>query len=670
MMIDPNLLDRKTILFGGKGGVGKTTFAAATGLHAAEEGKKTLILSSDPAHRLSDIFEQKIGDQVTPIEGVENLYAFEIDAHRCLQELRERCEPWIKMILKEIGEGPQFLEKEVMRELFELIPPGLDELLGLKRLNDFLETGEYNLIVIDTAAGAHALRLLEAPEMMKDWTETTLRAMNKLVRKEAKGVPRKIVARHLRAFSALKKEMVSLNKEIEELRLRITNPTTTFVIITIPELMGIYVTTDMVESLKKIGTPSNFIIVNFLIPESVECGFCSSIRKEQMRRVQEIKDKFPRHEIVEMPLFPNRIIGKEALASFAKAMFEDKFDLKRVKIEEILALLRIAKLRVPSLPSLHHQTSRLEFPDDLRFILFGGKGGVGKTTCSTATGIRMAEKGKKVLVVSTDPQRSLSDSLGIKLREDEVTAVESVGNLYVLEIDSQRSFEDFKKVNEKAIMQIAEGATKLTKQDVRKFLSLSDFPGMDEVLALLRVAKLMAKGEYDQIILDTAPTGHTLRFLELPDMFSKWASFLMRVRAKTRHLQRHIKRGTKYEADLFLEELMDDAKRVKAAFTDPLTEFVPVTTLDELALSETEQFLGVLRSYKIPVKQIIINKLVSPRRCPYCITQYNLQKEMLSETRRKFSKLRLVGMPYLPHEVQGIDRLNDFADILFESEAG
>lgn len=658
-MIHPNLLNRKTIFFGGKGGVGKTTFAAATGLHAAEGGGKTLILSCDPAHRLSDVFEQKIGDQITPIEGVENLYAFEIDAHRCIQELRERCEPWIKMMMKEIGGGPQFLEKEVMRELFELIPPGLDELLGLKRLNDFLETGGYDLIVIDTAAGAHALRLLEAPEMMKDWTETTLLAMDKMVRKEAKGVPRKIVTRHLRAYSALKKEMVSLNEDIEKLRLRITNPTTTFIIVTIPEQMGIYVTTDMVESLKKIGTPSNTIIVNYLIPKSVECSFCSAIRKEQMRRVQEIKDKFPQHDIVEMPLFPNRIIGKEALARFAKAIFEAKIDLKRAKIED-----------VPSLPSLHHQTSRLKFPEALRFILFGGKGGVGKTTCSTATGIWIAEKGKKVLVVSTDPQRSLSDSLGIKLRDDEVTAVESVGSLYALEIDSQRSFDDFKKVNEKAIMQIAEGATKLTKQDVRKFLSLSDFPGMDEVLALLRVAKLMAKGEYDQIILDTAPTGHTLRFLELPDMFSKWASFLMRVRAKTRHLQRHIKRGRKYEADLFLEELMDDAKRVKAAFMDPLTEFVPVTTLDELALSETEDFLGVLRSYEIPVKQIIINKLVSSRRCVYCMTQYNLQKEMLSETRRKFSELRLVGMPYLPYEVQGIDRLNDFALTLFESAVG
>ena len=193
---------------------------------------------------------------------------------------------------------------------------------------------------------------------------------------------------------------------------------------------------------------------------------------------------------------------------------------------------------------------------------------------------------------------------------------------------------------------------------------------MDEVLALLRVAKLMAKGEYDQIILDTAPTGHTLRFLELPDMFSKWAGFLMRVRAKTRHLQRHTKRGKKYEADLFLEELMDNATRVKTAFMDPLTEFVPVTTLDELGLSETEQFLNVLRSYKIPVKQIVVNKLVSPRRCLYCMTQYNLQKEMLSETRRKFSELRLVGMPYLPYEVQGVDRLNNFADILFESAAG
>ncbi len=613
-------LNRKIILFGGKGGVGKTTFVAATGLHAAGEGKKTLILSSDPANRLSDVFEQEIGDEVSSIEGVEHLYAFEINAHRSIQELREKCDPLIKQILKEMGRGPRFLEKEMMRELFELIPPGLDELLGLEKLNDFLETGKYDLIVIDMAAGAHALRLLEAPEMIKDWTELALRAMDKVVRKEAKGVPRKLVARHMWAFSKLKKEFISLSEDIEKLRLHLTNPKTTFIIVTIPARMGIKVTTDIVESLKKIGTPSNIIIINYLIPETVECSFCSSIRKEQMRRIQEIKDIFPRHDIVEMPLFPIRIVGKETLTDFAKTMFEGKFDLKRVKIEEI-----------PSLPSLHHKTSRLKFPEDVRFIFFGGKGGVGKTTCSTATGIRMAEKGKKVIVVSTDPQRSLSDSLNINLLNNEVTAVKSVSNLHVLEIDSVKSFEDFKKKNDRAITLITHGATKLTVQDMRKFLSLSDFPGMDEVLALLRVAKLMAKDEYDLIILDTAPTGHTLRFLEMPAMFSKWASFLTSARSKTRH-HGPLTRGVKDEADLFLDELTDDAKRIKSAFSDPLTEFVPVTTLDELAISETEQFLDVLHSYGIPVKQIVINKLVSPRRCPYCITQYNLQREMLSET--------------------------------------
>jgi arsenite-transporting ATPase len=176
---------------------------------------------------------------------------------------------------------------------------------------------------------------------------------------------------------------------------------------------------------------------------------------------------------------------------------------------------------------------------------------------------------------------------------------------------------------------------------------------MDEVLALRRVAKLLS-GEYDLVILDTAPTGHTLRFLELPDMFSKFTRFLWTARSKTRHLQRFYKRGEKYEADLLLDELLEEGEKIKEAFTAPTTQFIPVTTLDAMALEETENFLKVLHAYKIPVEQMVINKLFS---------HYQARE---IEKFKILSELKLVGMPFFSREIQGIDRLKKFSEILFE----
>lgn len=283
----------------------------------------------------------------------------------------------------------------------------------------------------------------------------------------------------------------------------------------------------------------------------------------------------------------------------------------------------------------------------------------------------MAKEDKKVLVVSTDPQRSLSDSLGQelsvsrKLPLEEIPQVDGVPNLYALEIDTEAVIDDFKKRYETAIMQLAVGAMKLREDEIKSFFSIPSFPGADEIVALWKVSKILGLREYDTVILDTAPTGHTMRFLELPEASAKWIKFLVKVRAKTRHLQRFFKRGQKYEADFLLEEAIEDDERILKALRNPLTEFVPVTTLDEMALKEVKRFLNIIRSREIPVRQMIINKLVSPRKCGYCIPSFNFQEKELSDIKKTFSELRLVGVPHLGHEVQGIDELRDFGQILF-----
>lgn len=662
-MVKPRIiLQRKIVFFGGKGGTGKTVCAAATGMWAARQGKKTLVFSSDPAHSLSDIFGQEIGNRITQIEGVENLYAYEADPHQRLKELKDEFMPYIERAVHEFGKGPISLERDMLEELFNLVPPGLDELSDLEKLNTLLkghEGGEYDMIIVDTAAGAHALRLLESPEIIDEWIEKSLEIFDRVTRREAKGVPMAIVSRHVISISQLRSKLRTLASDARRFISTLADPETTFIIVTIPELMGIFVTSDTIEGLRKIGVSSDIIIVNYLVPES-ECGFCSSVRESQIRRVKEIRKNFPEHRVIEVPLLPRPIIGVKALADFATALFEEDYKPRVVEVEA-----------VPDVLPLHTKMPRLEFPMDLKLLIFGGKGGCGKTTCAAATGIRMAEKGKKVLVVSTDPQRSLSDSLAQelpvsrKLPIEEIPPVEGVANLYALEIDTEAVIDDFKKRYETAIMQLAVGATKLRRDEVKSFLSIPSLPGADEIVALWKVSKILGLREYDTVILDTAPTGHTMRFLELPDVSARWLKFLVKVRAKTRHLQRFFKRGQKYEADFFLEEAIEDDERILKALRDPLTEFVPVTTLDEMALKEVERFLNLLRSREIPVRQMVINKLVSPRKCGYCASTFNLQEKAFSEATKTFSRLKFVGMPHLGREVQGIDELRNFGEILF-----
>jgi arsenite-transporting ATPase len=661
-MINPDILERKIVFFGGKGGTGKTVCAAATGFQGAKKGKKTLVFSSDPAHSLSDVFDQEIGNKITQIKGMENLYAYEADPHQRLKELKDEFEPYIERAVYEFGKGPISLERDLLEALFEIIPPGFDELSDLEKLNVLLkgrDGGEYDMIVVDTAAGAHTLRLLESPQIIDEVLEKSLRIFDRVVMSETpRSGPLRVKMRHLAPIRRLRSKLGELADDAKKFRSTLTSPETIFVTVTIPELMGIFVTSDTIETLKKIGVSCDITIANYLTPQS-GCGFCSSVGENQIRRMKEMRDKFPQQRIIEVSLFPRPITGLESLADFAQALFEG-YRPEVAEVEE-----------VPDVGPLHARTPTLEFPTDLKLLIFGGKGGCGKTTCAAAAGIRMAEKGKKVLVVSTDPQRSLSDSFGLelpisrKLPLETITQVRGVSNLYALEIDTEAVIDDFKKRYETAIMQLAVGATKLREDEIKSFFFLPSFPGADEIVALWKVSKLLGLREYDTIILDTAPTGHTMRFLELPEASARWIKFLVKARAKTRYLQRFFKRGQKYEADFLLEEALEDDERILKAFRNPRTEFVPVTTLDEMALKEVERFLDILRLREVPVRQIIINKLISPRKCGYCMSFFNLQEKELSKITKTFHELRLVGVPHLGHEVQGIDELRNFGQVLF-----
>ncbi|MCW3993931.1 MAG: ArsA family ATPase, partial [Candidatus Bathyarchaeota archaeon] len=511
------------IFCGGKGGVGKTTVSAAIGLYMAKHGKKTLVFSTDPAHSLSDSFNLTIGNKLTQIDEEGNLWGLEISAEKVYEELKDRYRKVTEKALRQFfGRGMDMpFDREIITDMMELTPPGLDELTALSKLSGIIKDSKYDLIVIDTAAGAHTLRLIELPDIFDEWVDAGLRIHNKY---------RKVM--HLDESRLI---LLEQKLDIKRLRESILNPTQAmFVAVTIPEAMGISITEKMIEGFKASKIPCNDIVVNFVVPPDVECSYCASRRQLQMKRIKEIHEKFPNCNISVMPLFPQQIVGIESLDDFAKIMFEGKN-------EQNLTSMTVKTLK-NSLPGIG-ETSRLELPGKY-LVLFGGKGGCGKTTCSAATGIYMAEHGKKTLVLSTDPQHSLTDSfdqeiaLSDSFRQEtteQATSIEGVDNLYAMEIDAEMLLKEWREENKETLVQIASDATILDTEDISSFLDLS-LPGMDELMAQRKLQNLMKRREFDLYILDTAPTGHTLRFLELPNIMSGWVKLLMKMRSKTRYI--------------------------------------------------------------------------------------------------------------------------------------
>jgi len=305
--------------------------------------------------------------------------------------------------------------------------------------------------------------------------------------------------------------------------------------------------------------------------------------------------------------------------------------------------------------------------EDLQLILIGGKGGVGKTTVAAAVALYLTKnkKDKKILIVSIDPAHSLGDSFNCSIGE-EIAPIKGMDNLWGQELNAPKLGDDFKEEHGNIMKKLAERGTYFDRQDIEKFFSLS-LPGLDEVIAIIEVANLLKQRQFDLIILDTAPTGHTIRLLSLPEHMEKWIEVANLMQAKHRYLARHFAgRYVKDEADNFLENMASDIKRVTMFLSDSQsTEFVPVTTPEPMSIYETQRLLSTLKDCRIPVRNIIVNKVAQERECEFCALRRKGQEESLREIGEKFGNYNLIKMPLFPHQIQGTDNLSHFGKMLF-----
>ncbi|QEF95371.1 TRC40/GET3/ArsA family transport-energizing ATPase [Methanothermobacter sp. KEPCO-1] len=303
------------------------------------------------------------------------------------------------------------------------------------------------------------------------------------------------------------------------------------------------------------------------------------------------------------------------------------------------------------------------------FVFIGGKGGVGKTTISAATALWMARSGKKTLVISTDPAHSLSDSLE---REIGHTPTLITDNLYAVEIDPEVAMEEYQaKLREQASMNPGMGLDML--QDQMDMASMS--PGIDEAAAFDQFLRYMTTDEYDIVIFDTAPTGHTLRLLSFPELMDSWVGKMIKIRRQIGSMAKAFKNilpfmGDEEEEDRALQDMEATKKQINAAkevMSDPeRTSFKMVVIPEEMSIYESERAMKALEKYSIHADGVIVNQVLpEDSDCEFCNARRKLQQERLKQIREKFSDQVVAEVPLLKEEAKGIDTLEKIARQLY-----
>ena len=310
-----------------------------------------------------------------------------------------------------------------------------------------------------------------------------------------------------------------------------------------------------------------------------------------------------------------------------------------------------------------------------RFIMVGGKGGVGKTTTAAATALYLARQhpSQRILVFSTDPAHSVGDSFGQPVGA-QVTPIEPHDNLYAYEVDATQLLEGFKKELEN------DRENSFREEVSRQILDLVP-PGLDELMALLKIMDLAGKAEtlagfqaegsvepFDVVILDTAPTGHLIRFLKMPELAQNWLKAAGRMLLKYRNTVRLGKLAemvVKYsqQVRILRQQLVDGAQ----------TEFIVVTIPEAMAATESERLLRCLDGLEITCRQVLVNKVTrartEPRRssstCRFCAARRRQEQGVIRQLRTEYPDLNLAQTPRLQHPIRGIEALVEFGEMLY-----
>lgn len=598
----------KFIFFSGKGGVGKSTMSCATAIWLAKNGYKTLLVTTDPAPNLSDIFGQQIGHNITAINNVENLSTIEINPDTASEEYKERIIAPMRELLDEKN-------IQVIKE--QMNSPCVEEVAAFDKFIEFMDDPQYDAVIFDTAPTGHTIRLLELPG---GWSRTLEKSASTCIGPGASLQSAK--AKYEKAFSYLQDDAK-----------------TSFIFVLKPENSSLLETKRSSDELSKLGIKINLLIINGILPEEVCTDeFFKKKKEDEQKIVKKINEEFPGMQKLFYPLRDSEVSGLESLKAAGNFLYEGKREGAKVessneKIQETSQVKTNQKELYDLLTPLN----------GTRYIFFTGKGGVGKSTIACTASVYLADNDFRTLIITTDPASHLHDIFGQRI-EHEPTKISGVDNLYAARIDQKKALEEYKK----RILEVVKDKDEEIKKSVGEDLNS---PCAEEMAAFERFINYFELNGYDIIIFDTAPTGHTLRLLELP---SDWKGFI-----ELGDLTKKTSSETKNKYANVIETMKNKEKSTFVFVMYP--EYTPIIEAWR-ASEELERQVGietamVAVNYLLP-QDFGKNKFFNNRR--------KQQEKYLFEIKNKFKTSMLI-IPLLEHEPKGLDKLRELGGMIFGS---
>mmetsp|Transcript_16077 Transcript_16077/g.36737 ORF Transcript_16077/g.36737 Transcript_16077/m.36737 type:complete len:796 (-) Transcript_16077:744-3131(-) len=713
---------RKTIFVGGKGGVGKTTVSSSLAVElATNQDLKVLIVSTDPAHSLGDALDVDLrrgrGHPIVMTDPLTrgNLYASEVNAEEALNDFRESLASFdVDRLAQTLGIPMDLLEGLGLREFSGLLnnpPPGLDELVALGNVMDENKVDDYDVVVVDTAPTGHTLRLLALPQFLDGLLGKLIKLRMKLSG----------VASMLQGFlgdNGAQERAQTIDNALDRLdqfRIKIKNmeialrdeSRTSFLVVTIPTKLAVAESKRLVSDLTSQGIAVSDIVVNQCVTAISESNendgllrYYERRREGQSQWVNKLKSAASDVSATE----EYRSNGSPSPITVTELPFFD------VELVGVPALGYVGSQQIVGNPNFEHLMNGGNGPDgEPRVVICGGKGGVGKTTTSSSLAVSMAAQGHRVALISTDPAHSLGDAIDMDISGGDlidcpligVPGSTGEGSLSVMEIDPSSALSQFKGIVDKLIGNSSggsgEGGTDL-RATLRDLESIFDTlpAGTDEVVALAKVINLVKKGDFDRIVLDTAPTGHTLRMLGTPGFLAELIDQILEISRKI---------NSNAAVKMFLtnaasgqgasgEDLESAATVAKTQligfqlqmydledlFSDPhQTEFLIVTVPTELAVRESVRLLNDLTfedpDMPIKVRNIVANQVLKDDGSDVGTFLSHLstgQSCSIANLEQSIQEMpnppKITQVQYLDTEPRGVFGLKVLADALLKEE--
>lgn len=365
----------RTILYTGKGGVGKTSVATATALACAQKGLRTIVMSTDPAHSLSDSLDVELGAK--PREVVPNLFAQEVQANEEMERHWSSVQSWLTELLSDKG-----LERINAEEL--TVPPGFDEVFALLQIKEHHDSGEYDVVIVDCAPTGETLRLLSFPDVAKWWIEKVFpweRRLMAAARPVAKAfldipLPDKAVYDEIEKLVG---NLVAMNEILRD------HEQTTIRLVMNPDRMVINEAMRTFTYLNLYGYLTDAVVVNRLFPAELDGGYFDGWRATQLKNLQLVHEAFEPVPVLTAPFFDEEVIGERMLGKLGAEVFGNNRDPSDVLFDTLIQDI-----------SIEDDTAKL-----LLSLPFVEKGDIGLNKIGLEVVVRVGDQKRTIMLPSS-----------------------------------------------------------------------------------------------------------------------------------------------------------------------------------------------------------------------------------------------------------------------------